>query len=197
MPIRTLKRVFGRASPVQALGVAGESSATILSINVSAVWETHPAAEYSIMVKRGNEEPYPAAALLKPVGGIIDWIVPMSALEVSGDLVIEIQASEDGVLLKSYSWRFWVGGSMTGGGNAPTGPPSWFNELLSSINSIASPVVWCETKHDRPTYGAVNTLYIIGDAAYVWNEDPPKYMPLMFDADEPTQIDLINGGEET
>ena len=199
MAIRRISRVFGRASPVQIIGVAGETNATILEIDVSETATAYPSAKYSIVVKRGMEESYLADVLLTPRNGQLGWAVPTFALTTPGDIIIEVEAYDGGTLIKSSIWRFWVGGSISAGENPPSPPESssWLKQILDSINSAVAPVVFCESKHDRPAFGAPNTLYVIDDTAYVWNADPPKYLPLFFDIDATTHIDLMDGGSES
>ena len=141
--IRRISRVFGRASPVQIIGVAGETNATILEIDVSEIAAEYPSAQYSIVVKRGMQEPYLADVLLTPRNGQLEWIVSSFALTVLGDLIIEVGAYDGETLIKSSVWRFWVGGSISTGENlpAPSDDPSWLEQILAAIKGAVAGII--------------------------------------------------------
>ena len=122
------------------LGSVGENQAARLWVSCADILDSWPAARISIVMTRPDGGVYPAAVGLVPSGkGGVEYDVTMYDLSIPGKVQVELQAVEGERVVKSAIYSFWVRAGL-GGDPTPPKPPSWIDEVISTVNTAMSAI---------------------------------------------------------
>ncbi len=138
MSIRVIRRIFGEPRPQRTMaGFVGDSLATEVAVDVSAVIDRYPGAAFALIAKRADGTVYPAAANMPVTEGTVRYALTGMETALAGDVDLEIQARQGDAVVKSYRVLLTVQDSIGAGGDAPEDPAfGWVDEVLEAAERV-------------------------------------------------------------
>ncbi len=115
-------------------GFVGDSLATEVAVDVSAVIDRYPGATFALIARRPDGTVYPAAVDMPVTEGTVRYSLTGMETALAGDVDLEIQARQGDAVVKSYRVLLTVRDSIGVGGEVPEDPAfGWVDEVLGAV----------------------------------------------------------------
>ena len=130
--MRTISYKIGDLERVViGIGYVGENEHTKVQIDCTDVFDQYPNAQAGMVIKPPAGDPYPKAVLIE--GNTVVWEVTDSDLATEGSGEMQLNFTENNVIVKSCVSKIRITRSIVGNGPAPEPLQDWLTQAVETL----------------------------------------------------------------